>query len=311
MKLGLIDIGSSTVKLSVYNIHDDKSYEVEKKESQTTKLAQGMKEANNELQIGPMAKTIIAVADFIKLTPQVEKWLLFSTSAARKAKNIQDFKDMVSNECGHELRIITDKEEAELFFKGVISDFSKDYDCVAINVGGGSTELTYGNKKGLFFSKSLPIGVVAINEEYLLSNPPMDSEYSKAVNHIKTVIAEAGVPKVKNPKETVFLHTGGELTYIKRVKCPAHKFTLSSAHPLKVDMKEFVEFADNLRKLPTVELERFVPENPMWMNGAVASNLIAIEMAKALGVDYFVPSDKNLADGIIIEFLSADGPVSR
>jgi len=185
MKIGLIDIGSSTVELNIVSFRRrGKSYKLLNKNSQTTKLAEGMKEKENILQDEPMARTVNCVKDFIDGNLDVNKWQVFSTSAARKATNINVFKSFILAETGKVLRVITQEEEARIFFMGVVDDFKEGYDFVAINVGGGSTEVTYGNKKDIYSAKSLPIGVVTLNETFLKSDPPTDQEYQKLENFI-------------------------------------------------------------------------------------------------------------------------------
>ena len=306
MKIGIIDIGSSTVKLNIVSFRrSGKSYKLLNKDSQTTKLAEGMREKENTLQDEPMARTVNCVKDFIDGNLDVNKWQVFSTSAARKATNINVFKSFILAETGKVLRVITQEEEARIFFMGVVDDFKEGYDFVAINVGGGSTEVTYGNKKDIYSAKSLPIGVVTLNETSLKSDPPTDQEYKELENYINKSL-DGNIPSISNGlKKPIFLHTGGELTYIRRVNCPVQKIDLSKSHPVKVDIDKFKKFAMDMRKKNLKELFKFFPENPVWMSGAIASNAIAIAIAEKLGVGFFVPSDKNLSDGLILEMMNS------
>ena len=74
---------------------------------------------------------------------------------------------------------------------------------------------------------------------------------------------------------------------------------------MKVDIDKFKKFAMDMRKKNLKELFKFFPENPVWMSGAIASNAIAIAIAEKLGVGFFVPSDKNLSDGLILEMMNS------
>ena len=45
-----------------------------------------------------------------------------------------------------------------------------------------------------------------------------------------------------------------------------------------------------------------MPQNPKWMDGAVACTAIALAIADKLGVNLIVPSNKNLNDGLLLKY---------
>jgi len=86
-----------------------------------------------------------------------------ATSALREATNGQQIVDQINSETDIGLRIISGQEEAEIIFSTQISneiDPKKQY--LYVDVGGGSTELTFFKNGIIVNSRSFKIGTVRI-----------------------------------------------------------------------------------------------------------------------------------------------------
>ena len=79
---------------------------------------------------------------------------LMATSASRDAKNSDVFAQKLQEATGLSLRIISGQEEAALAFRAVAGTEN----CLVIDIGGGSTEITYGEKGHILFSHSAQMG---------------------------------------------------------------------------------------------------------------------------------------------------------
>jgi hypothetical protein len=71
-------------------------------------------------------------------------------------------------------------------------------------------------------------------------------------------------------------------------------------HPYQISIKDFEKrnreiFID----LSLGELEELMPNDPLWMHGARACSAIAQAVAVHFGVKHLVPSDSNMAHGIV------------
>ncbi|MBS1660776.1 MAG: exopolyphosphatase, partial [Bacteroidetes bacterium] len=86
-----------------------------------------------------------------------------ATSAMRDAVNAQEIIDKVRDETGISIEVISGGSEASLIYENHIAEnLDKDHAYLYIDVGGGSTELTFfaGNK--LVFSSSFNIGTIRL-----------------------------------------------------------------------------------------------------------------------------------------------------
>jgi exopolyphosphatase / guanosine-5'-triphosphate,3'-diphosphate pyrophosphatase len=104
-----------------------------------------------------------------------------ATSAMRDAVNAQEIIDTVERETGITIEVISGGSEASLIYENHIAEYmDKDHAYLYIDVGGGSTELTFfaGNK--LVFSASFNIGTIR-----LLKGQVEDSQWEAMKEFIK------------------------------------------------------------------------------------------------------------------------------
>ncbi|HPN38189.1 MAG TPA: hypothetical protein PL041_07285 [Melioribacteraceae bacterium] len=132
--------------------------------------------------------------------------LPFATQAMRSAANSSKIIEHVYNKTGLKIEIISGNLEAKLSYYGSISNVLKNDYYIVIDIGGGSTEIIYGNKDEILFAKSYKIGVVSLTEEFLqdsynYKNLIATEEYINysfdipiKANNNTSIIAVAGTP---------------------------------------------------------------------------------------------------------------------
>lgn len=86
-----------------------------------------------------------------------------ATSAMRDAQNSDEIIDRVKRETGIEIEVISGDTEANLLYENhVAENLSRDHAYLYIDVGGGSTELTFFADGQLVFKRSFNIGAIRI-----------------------------------------------------------------------------------------------------------------------------------------------------
>jgi exopolyphosphatase/guanosine-5'-triphosphate,3'-diphosphate pyrophosphatase len=155
-----------------------------------------------------------------------------ATSAMRDAKNSEDIIRKVKLETDITIEVISGDMEAGLVFENHIAEtLDKDHSYMYIDVGGGSTELSFFSNGVLTFKESFNIGTIR-----LLQNQVNEKTWELMKEIIKTV--------TKGQKEVVAIGSGGNINKI---------FSMSKrkdGKPLTLDLlKEY------LRELSSVTLE--------------------------------------------------------
>ncbi|MFZ5670042.1 MAG: Ppx/GppA phosphatase family protein [Pseudomonadota bacterium] len=130
-----------------------------------------------------------------------------ATQACRQAGNGAEFIARVQGETGLRLQIITPKEEARLSVAGCVNLLDREAEAaLVVDVGGGSTELSWVDLKGRGLDArprqfapwklpirawlSVPIGVVTLAERYPETENGVEAWFREMVETVKARIAD-------------------------------------------------------------------------------------------------------------------------
>ena len=302
-RFAIIDLGSSTVKLTLCEIKPDKSLDTLYKKSITVNLAENFFN-NLELQEAPMQRTIQAVLDFQQSAMDygITDIVVVGTGVLRKAKNIDRFRLLVKKETDLDVRIISGKDEALMIYRAIEDSFEDiDKGLIMVNAGGGSTEVVIGSA-GQVVQYSIPLGISELNEKYIKSYPISKLDYANIKKFVKGVIAKH-IKKPVSSKEHYLVYSGGELDYMIITGFPLDDFTKSMSHPKMINIQKLKLHTEKMRSMSLEKLQSYMPTNPAWMNGAIASNTILETFAEFFGSELIIPSNKNLNDGVLLEMV--------
>ena len=175
-RIGVIDLGTNTFNLLIAEVIDGK---IEVIHSEKHGVALGM----GGLKEGVITKDAIlralkTMSHFSKMCDvhYVEDIRAFGTSAIRDAINGKDLIQLIHNETGITVKMISGEEEAKLIFEGVICSYVFTEPAMIVDVGGGSTELIFVSQGEIQELVSLNIGVSRIFQELNLSDPLTEKE---------------------------------------------------------------------------------------------------------------------------------------
>ena len=202
-----------------------------------------------------------------------------ATSAMRDASNSREIIELVKNETGIEIEIISGGDEASFIYENHFAEnLDKEHSYLYIDVGGGSTELTFFSNNQLVFKDSFNIGTIR-----LLKNKVAEEAWDEMKNNIKE--------KTKGHKTVVAIGSGGNINKV---------YSLSrrkDSKPLSLDLlrdyyKELgsvtLEERKLLYRLPDDRADVIVPALQIYVN----------VMRWAGAAEIYVPRI-GLADGLV------------
>ena len=133
---------------------------------------------------------------------EVDHYIACATSAMRDATNAKDIIEMVSRKTGVNIKIITGEEEATFIFENHIAEnLSVQETYLYIDVGGGSTELTFFSDGVMVAKESFNIGTIR-----LLKNQVGEQSW----NDMKAYVRD----KVKRYHHITCIGSGGNINKI-------------------------------------------------------------------------------------------------
>jgi exopolyphosphatase/guanosine-5'-triphosphate,3'-diphosphate pyrophosphatase len=175
MKFGAIDIGTNAARLLIGEVCQGEDHNYVKKISYTRIP---LRLGDDVFEIGKISKekskhtldTIKAFKLIAKIF-EVNRIRAVATSAMREAANAEKIIQKVKEKTNIEIEVISGQEEAELIFGTfLLLDFDKTNPFIVIDVGGGSTEISFFNSGRKVASKSFEVGTIR-----LLKNKVNDS----------------------------------------------------------------------------------------------------------------------------------------
>ncbi|HRO45508.1 exopolyphosphatase [Agriterribacter sp.] len=125
-----------------------------------------------------------------------------ATSAMRDARNAPDIIRKIKAETDITIEVISGEAEASYIYENHIAEkMSKDDAYLYIDVGGGSTELTFFSNEKLVFKESFNIGTIR-----LLKNMVTDSHWNNMKDFVKA--------KIRNYRSVIAIGSGGNINKV-------------------------------------------------------------------------------------------------
>ncbi|MEO9003520.1 MAG: exopolyphosphatase [Ginsengibacter sp.] len=173
MKLAAIDIGSNAARLLITEASKDKNDTVSftKLSFVRVPLRLGFDVFDSgKISIQRIELLLSTMRGFFHLMQafDVTKMKACATSAMRDASNSGDIITRVKEETGIEIEVISGGDEASLVFENHIAEsLNKDHSYLYIDVGGGSTELTFFSNNKMVFKDSFNIGTIRLLKDQI------------------------------------------------------------------------------------------------------------------------------------------------
>ncbi|HVZ26425.1 MAG TPA: hypothetical protein VG842_10240 [Sediminibacterium sp.] len=284
MRLAAIDIGSNAARLLIAEIHQDTNGETrfDKLNLVRVPLRLGFdvfeKGEISKEKRGMVLQTMKAYGHLINAYG-VQHVIACATSAMRDARNSQDIIRKVKLETGIGIDIISGDLEASLIYENHIAEhMDTDHSYLYIDVGGGSTELTFFSDGKLVFKESINIGTIR-----LLKDMVDDAKWNEMKDFIKS--------KTKGFKKIVAIGTGGNINKV---------FSLSKkkdGKPLSIELlRDYYKEFSSLSLEERIQLYRFREDRADVIVPALQIYINAMRWADA--DEIYVPKI-GLADGLI------------
>ncbi len=194
-----LDLGTNNCRLLIATPSHNGGFRVVEAYSRIVRLGEGLG-ASGRLSDEAMERAMAAlkVSGEKVRRRRVVKFRAIATQACRIADNGPAFVNRVAQETGVKLQIITPQEEARLSVTGCLNLLDNRHDAaLVVDVGGGSTELSWVDLKGstpgvtppVRAWLSVPIGVVTLAERFPEGDVATEGWFRQMVDHVKAQIS--------------------------------------------------------------------------------------------------------------------------
>jgi exopolyphosphatase / guanosine-5'-triphosphate,3'-diphosphate pyrophosphatase len=297
-----IDIGTNSVLLLVCEVRNGVIHVLQEKQA-VPRLGKGV-DVEKTLHPESCERVLNVLTDFRNILNTIESGLAESavvtaTSAVRDAVNRDYFINLVKSETGWNIRLLSGAEEARITYKGGLSvlenrDTNRN---MIIDIGGGSTEISYGQGYRLIQANSLDMGSVRFTERFFRNDPPSSDEIQYVRSEIRKLLFH-----LKKPQENFdVIGVAGTVTSLAAIHQNLTEYDTNLLNGSMLFRETLNKLIYDFSKMEYSAIENKYPE---FMTGRgeviLAGALILDEFLEWCGKDRLIVSTGGIRHGILV-----------
>lgn len=212
--LGIIDIGSNSIKLIIAEIDNNSYNEIFHKKFQT-RLSDFVGRDNKELSSEGMKNFFGIIFTFKKLCDdfKCDEIIAVATESLREIKNSEEIINNISSSLDVHIRILSPNEEC---YYGYVSSIPKNLDnYVHLDMGGGSVEIGLVKNKILVKSISIAMGALKITNKFHIKDGISPEEQLQIQEYIHDKLNS--ISWINECKKLPTIIIGGSIKTIGRI----------------------------------------------------------------------------------------------
>ena len=302
-QVAVIDCGTNSIRLLIAEISGSNFKEVIRT-MEIVRLGQGVDE-NKAFHPDAINRTLLAVKSFKEIIDRnnVDKIRFCATSATRDAMNRNLFIDGVRDILNVQVEVIPGEEEAALSFTGATYQLDQGSGpFLVVDIGGGSTEFVYGDKK-VISAKSVNIGCVRMSERHLINQPPTMDQIASAIVDIDIAITQAAVSVPINSAKSL-IAIAGTATTVAAAALDLSKYDRDLIHLSKISADKVHKVAQMFQSMNKSEISALPYMHEGRVDVITAGSLVLSRVMAATGAVEFVASESDILDGMAFSLIN-------
>jgi len=309
-RFAAIDVGTNTVLLVVAE-RSAGGFTPVAERAEITRLGRGV-DASGLLAPEAIRETVAVVARFAAeaRTLGARAIACVATSAARDAANGAAFFDAARADAGLSPEVISGEEEARLVYRSAWRDFGlggaglpAGLPLAVLDVGGGSTEFTWGDGSEPRGRRSLQLGAVRLTERHPAGDPPGVG----ALAALRAAAAAALAPALR-PLEGVaelpgarLVGVAGTVTTLAAVEQALPAYDAARVHGSTLSLDQVEALCERMAAMTLAARRRLPGMEPKRADVILAGGAVISEAMRATGFDRLVVSDRGVRWGLLHE----------
>lgn len=301
-RLAGVDIGTLTCRLLIAEWYPHRPLRELRSDRRILRLGEGV-DRTRHLAPAAMDRVLTCLREWREVIDQsgVDAIAVVATSAVRDAENRGEFLDRVKREAGFEVEVITGEEEARRTLLGIRSGLPPETrDVLALDIGGGSTELMLDRPSRSPLVQSLDIGVVRLCERVLRHDPPTAEEIQQGRDWVAREIGAAATA-LEGYHTATFVGTAGTVTSLAAMAQRLPMYEPARIHSYRLELETVRELEQLL--LPRKKADRVgIPGLEKSREEVIVAGTIMLRtIMETLGMTSVLVSDWGLREGVLLE----------
>ncbi|MDU5570816.1 MAG: phosphatase [Peptoniphilus harei] len=291
MRHAIVDIGSNTIRLIIFDINENKN---NFKKVLNKKYTAGLITYvhDGELSgkgIKKLIKTLSSIKNIV-IELNVDTFSPFATASLRNLENTEEVLEEVKKDLDIDIDVLEQVEEAFLGNVGIRSEIKVDSG-ISVDIGGASTEVVYFEEDGPREYINLKTGSLLLFGENVSRILPKKSEI-RAIE--KSVIRELNSSHFSS-KENKLIGIGGTIRTTGKVIAD-----LWNEDEKKFTLKDIYKLLNLIKDRNTETIRSIIRTNPARIHTLVPGIIILKILMEKFGIDEIEVSDNGLREGYLI-----------
>ncbi|WP_369902857.1 exopolyphosphatase [Bacillus manliponensis] len=303
---GIIDIGSNTMRLVIYEKQEGGAY----KEIENTKVVARLrnyliKGSLIEEGIHILLRTLLQFQESTRFH-KLSTVLCVATATIRQAQNQSTIKQLVEEKTDFTLRILSEYEEARYGYMAVVNS-TPFTEGMIVDIGGGSTEVTYFKNREIVAYHSFPFGALSLRKQFVYKNMPTSEELEELRRYLWYQFQT--LPWLKG-KKLPLIAIGGSARNMVNIHQNLISYPISGLHLYKMAGKDIEDVKKHILKLSFAELQKLeglAKDRADTIIPAIEVFDMLVDITEASS---FVLSRKGLREGVFYEELTSEFGIS-
>jgi len=256
-------------------------------------------------------QTAVRAADILKRLSGVMmsrgdvRLTVVATNALRLADNRNEVKALLEKRTGLDVNVLSERGEAFLGFAGAAMDLSAGEPAILADVGGTSTELSWGAAPKADSFLSIPVGTHTVRDA-------TRENVRRASFLITRILEDAGIPTGDSPlpgkgESPTIMLTGGTAVSLAIVWKQMHSESYDGLVPVGVSVEELNLVGRRLTSLFRLGRERMLQLSPERIRLLLPGLAIVLGTARALRAKKLTITARGLRWGVVL----GDGMIER
>ncbi len=312
--LAAIDIGTNSIHTVIVQIKPDlPAFSIIGREKDTVRLGDREKSTGN-LKQEAITRSIEALRRHQEIAKSLgaTQIIAVATSATREAPNGRLFIEQIETELGLQVDLISGQEEARRIYLGVLSGIEfNNTPRIMIDIGGGSTELIFGDSEEPRTLSSTKIGAVRLSVELVKTDPINEAEFNYLQAYIRGQL-ERPIDDIKSQiqagEKPQMVGTSGTIETVAMIIAREKTGSVPSrSHGFQLHLKDIKHLIQKLRRLNNSDRAQLAGMSERRAEIIIPGAVVLQEAMLMLGMDSLTFCERSLREGVIVDWMLTHG----
>ncbi|KEK25928.1 Ppx/GppA family phosphatase [Bacillus gaemokensis] len=302
----IIDIGSNTIRLVMYEKKNGGFY----KEIENTKVVARLRNylvdgVLIEEGIDILLQTLLQFQESTRFHG-LHHVLCVVTATIRQAENQEEIKRLIEGKTDFTLRVLSEYEEARYGYLAVMNSTSF-VEGITVDIGGGSTEVTYFRDREIVEYYSFPFGALSLKQQFIRHETPIPEELDELRRYLWYQFQT--LPWLKGEKLPL-IAIGGSARNMVKIHQNVISYPIAGLHLYKMKEADIKEVKEELANLSFAELQKLDGLAKDRADTIIPAVEVFYMLTSIVQAPAFVLSRKGLREGVFYEELTKNLGIS-